>query len=71
MNVIDICQEAINTGFISVELAQKLDHILWHCQLSEVELATIDYVSRRIESGKITVNRKSSVLMSHQFRAVN
>lgn len=71
MNVLDICQEAVNKGFISVELAQKLNHTLWHCKLSEVELATIDYVSRRIESGKIKVDRKSTILMSHQLGALN
>lgn len=68
MTVLDICQEAVNTGFISVELAQKLNHTLWHGQLSEVELATIDYISRRIEAGKIKVDRKSTVLMSHQYQ---
>ena len=67
MDILDICQEAVNTGFISVELAQQLNHILWHCKLSEVELATIDFISRRIESGKIKVDRKSTMLMSHQF----
>lgn len=71
MNVLDICQKAVNTGFISVELAKELDHSLWHSNLSEVELATIDFVSRRIEAGKIKVDRKSMLLMSHQVGTVN
>ena len=71
MNVLDICQEAVNTGFISTELAQKLNYTLWHGTLSDVELATIGYVSRRIESGKIKVDRKSTILMSHHLGAVN
>ena len=65
MDLLDLCQEAVNTGFISVELAKKLDQTLWSDDLSEVELATIDFVTRRIESGKIKVDRKSSILMSH------
>lgn len=55
MNILDICQEAVNKGFISPDLAQKLNHLLWHHQLNTVELATLEFLSKRIEAGKVIV----------------
>ena len=55
MNILDICQEAVAHGFISYELALKLNQLLWSKQLNTVELATLEFVSRRIQAGKIVV----------------
>lgn len=59
MNILDICQEAISEGFISEQLAHQLTQILWTQNLSTVEMATLDFVYRGIESGNITVSNQS------------
>ena len=71
MDVLDICQEAVNTGFISADLASKLSKRLWCNDLMSVELATLEFISRRIESGKIKVDPNSFQQVSRELHQVN
>ena len=71
MDVLDICQEAVNTGFISAELASKLSKRLWCNDLMGVELATLEFISRRIESGQIKVDPNSFQQVSQELHQVN
>lgn len=59
MDVLNVCQEAVSKGSISNELAEKLNLFRWPRRLTAVEMATIDFVMRRIEAGKIQVKAES------------
>ncbi|NJN72404.1 MAG: hypothetical protein HC799_06085 [Limnothrix sp. RL_2_0] len=58
MTIFDICQEAVSTRFISAQLAHQLNHVLWTRNLNAVEMATLNFVYRGIESGYITVSHQ-------------
>ncbi|AFY37668.1 hypothetical protein Lepto7376_1316 [[Leptolyngbya] sp. PCC 7376] len=71
MDVLDICQEAVSSGFISSELVKKLSKALWCRDLLGIEVATLAFVSRRIHSGHIKVAPGSLAPMKRQLQAVN
>ncbi|WP_139324997.1 hypothetical protein [[Limnothrix rosea] IAM M-220] len=71
MNVLEICQEAVTTGFISSDLAYRLRQLLWFKNLSSVELATLEFVARRIDAGKIRISSVSNHDMSRELQRVN
>lgn len=71
MNVLEICQEAVTTGFISSDLAYRLRYLLWLRKLSSVELATLEFISRRIDAGKIRISSVSNHDMSRELQRVN
>ena len=71
MDVLDICQEVVNTGFISTDLAHKLSKTLWCNDLMGVERATLGFISRRIESGKIKIAPESFQQVSRELQQVN
>ena len=71
MDVLDICQEAVNTGFISADMASKLSKTLWCNDLMSVELATLEFISRRIKAGTIKVAPESFRQVSRELHQVN
>ncbi len=71
MNVLEICQEAVTTGFISSDLAYRLRHLLWLRNLSSVELATLEFISHRIDTGKIRVAPETGHHMGQELQGVN
>ena len=71
MNVLEICQEAVTTGFISSDLAYRLRHLLWLRNLSSVELATLEFISHRIDAGKIRVAPEIGSYVGREFQGVN
>ena len=55
MNVRNVCYEAIYAREIDLEVLQKLKSLQWLGGLSELDHATISFVQRRINSGKIRI----------------
>lgn len=56
MNLLEVCQEIVAKSYISPDHAKKLDYMLWHHPLNNVELATLRFISQCIEMGKIAVS---------------
>ena len=71
MNVLEICQEAVTTGFLSSDLTHRLRHLLSLQNLSSVELATLAFLSRRIDAGEIRVAPEFGYYMSWELQRVN
>ncbi|MGB2925656.1 MAG: hypothetical protein WBB82_10170 [Limnothrix sp.] len=71
MKVLDICQEAVSEGVISSQLVQELEQILWNNNLNAVEMATLEFISQRIEAGKIMVMPKPIEAVRNVWQQVN
>jgi hypothetical protein len=71
MNVLDICQEEVSTGFLSYRLARRLRQMQWEQSVNAIESATLDFLAQHIAEGKIIVSSAHLLYSRNDWRQLN